>query len=172
MKQLIRSIKAHCVHHYESIAVAENITSGCLQMLLGSVEQAGEYFHGGLTVCNNDQLRQQLDLTSGVPTNKNAAGLVFTIEMARKVALKFNSEIGIAIYGNMTSPEGLYEPAYAAIVRFNKIVYAEKLLPRAEAPSAIPVEYAQRIIRILAGKLQPESEELSHTTSAILEPLS
>ncbi|WP_118973104.1 CinA family protein [Taibaiella koreensis] len=172
MKQLIRSIKEYCVYHYESIAVAENITSGCLQMLLGSVEQAGEYFQGGITTCNNHQLSEQLGVDPIASDRKNEVNLSLTIEMARKVALQFNSEIGLAINGCVSNAEGLYEPAYAAIVRLNKVIYAEKLVPMAKAPSAVPVEYAQRLIRILADKLMPGQEELAHSTAAILEPLS
>ncbi|WP_118951727.1 CinA family protein [Taibaiella helva] len=172
MKQLIRSIKDYCVYHYESIAVAENITSGCLQMLLGSIEQAGEYFQGGITTFGNEQLSEQLGVAPIDPAGRNEINLSRTIEMARKAALKFNSDIGLAINGCAANAGHLYEPSYAAIVRFNKVIYTEKLLPRAKAPSAVPVEYAQRLIRILAEKLMPESEEIAGTTAAILEPLS
>lgn len=172
MKQLINSIKDYCVYNYENIAVAENITSGCLQMLLGSVEQAGQYFQGGITTYTHQQLSDQLQVEPVSVNNKNEKNLALTIEMARKVADKFNGEIGIAINGCVGNKNGTFEPAYAAIVRFNKVLYAEKLVPLAKAPSAIPIEYAQRIIRTLAEKLLPEQEEITYTTSEILEPLS
>lgn len=172
MKQLINSIKDYCTYNYENIAVAENITSGCLQMLFGSVEQAGQYFQGGITTYTPQQLSDQLQVESISAANKNEKNLALTIEMARKVASKFNSEIGIAINGCTRDKDGMFEPTYAAIVRFNKVLYAEKLMPLAKAPSAIPIEYAQRIIRILAEKLLPEQEEITYTTSEILEPLS
>lgn len=172
MKQLINTIKDYCTNHYENIAVAENVTSGCLQMLFGSVEDAGQYFQGGITTFSNEQLSQQLDVEPIQASNRNELNLALTIDMARKVAVKFNSEIGIAVNGCVRNQEGLFEPSYAAIVRFNKVVYAEKLIPMAKAPSAVPVEYAQRIIRILAEKLMPEQEEIVHATSEILEPLS
>jgi nicotinamide-nucleotide amidase len=172
MKQLINSIKDYCIYNYESIAVAENITSGCLQMLFGSVEQAGQYFQGGITTYTHQQLNDQLQVEPILTDNKNEKNLALTIEMARKVANKFNSEIGIAINGCTRDKNGVFEPTYAAIVRFNKVLYAEKLMPLAKSPSAIPIEYAQRIIRILAEKLLPEQEEITYTTSEILEPLS
>jgi len=172
MKQLINNIKDYCTNNYENIAVAENVTSGCLQMLFGSVDQASEYFQGGITTYTNEQLSAQLEVEPISPANRNDLNLALTIDMARKVALKFKSEIGIAVNGCVRNPDGLYEPSYAAIVRFNKVIYAEKLIPMAKAPSAVPVEYAQRIIRILAEKLLPEQEEIIQSTSAILEPLS
>jgi phage anti-repressor protein len=172
MKQLINSIKEYCIYNYENIAVAENITSGCLQMLLGSVEQAGQYFQGGITTYTQQQLSDQLQVEAIKSDNKNEKNLALTIEMARKVARKFNSEIGIAINGYISDKNGVFEPSYAAIVRFNKVLYAEKLTPLAKAQGAIPIEYAQRIIRILAEKLLPEQEEITYTTSEILEPLS
>jgi hypothetical protein len=172
MKQLINAIKDYCTYNYENIAVAENITSGCLQMLLGSVENAGQYFQGGITTYTHQQLSDQLQVESISADNKNEKNLALTIELARKVACRFNSEIGIAINGCTRNTDGLFVLAYAAIVRFNKVLYAEKLLPLAKAPSAIPIEYAQRIIRILAEKLLPEQEEITYTTSEILEPLS
>jgi nicotinamide-nucleotide amidase len=172
MKQLINSIKDYCTNNYENIAVAENVTSGCLQMLFGSVEHAGQYFQGGVTTYTNEQLSAQLDVEPISAANKNELNLSLTIEMAKKVAVRFNSEIGIAVNGCIRNHEGLFEPSYAAIVRFNKVIYAEKLVPLTKAPSAIPIEYAQKIIRTLAEKLIPEQEEITYATSEILEPLS
>jgi nicotinamide-nucleotide amidase len=172
MKQLINDIKDYCTNNYENIAVAENVTSGCLQMLLGSVEHAAQYFQGGITTYSNAQLSAQLGVAPISTDNKNELNLALTIEMAKKVSLKFKSEIGIAVNGCVQNHDGLFEPSYAAIVRFNKVIYAEKLTPKAQAPSAVQVEYAQRIIRILASKLLPEPEENVYSTSEILEPLS
>lgn len=172
MKQLIQSIKEYCTWHYESIAVAENVTSGCLQMLLGSIEGAGQYFQGGITTYTHDQLSQQLGVAPARQEHRNEVNLSLTIEMAHKVAQKFNSEIGIAINGCASNAAQGFEPSYAAIVRLNKVIYAEKLSPMARAASAVQIEYAQRIIRILAEKLLPAQEEMTVTTAEILEPLS
>lgn len=171
MKNLINSIKDYCTHNYESIAVAENITSGCLQMLLGSVPHASEYFQGGLTALGNENLSRHLGVQPIDCHNKTDLNLSLTIDMAKVVAKKFNSDIGIAING-CNSADNKFNPSYAAIVRFNKVIYAEKLMPRAQASSAVPIEFAQRIIYILAEKLMPKEEEFACTTAEIFEPLS
>lgn len=171
MKQVIQSIKEYCTHHYENIAVTENITSGCLQMLLGSVEHADQYFQGGITLLSPAQLKQHLGIDAGA-CQTSSANLAVTIDIARKTAIKFNSEIGIAINGSKLDEAGSFGPAYVAVVRFNKVIYAEKLLPSAKAPSAVPIEYAQRVIYALADKLIHDQEEMAYATSEILEPLS
>lgn len=172
MKQVINTIKDQCMRNYESIAVMEHITSGCLQMLLGSVSQAGQYFSGGITVPTDDQLRMQLAVAPLHPDNKSETNLALTIEMARKVARQFNSEIGIAVSGCAQHTGNPFEPSYAAIVRLGKVIYAEKLIPRSGSPDAISIEYAQRVVNVLAEKLLPEPEEYSPATTRILEPLS
>lgn len=172
MKQVIHAIREYCTHSYENIAVAENITSGCLQMLLGSVEHADQYFQGGITTLSASQLRQQLGIEEVSSDSNSKENLARTIDMAREVARRFNSEIGIAINGCSRNEQGLFEPSYAAIVRFNKVIYAEKLLPSAQAPSAVPIEYAQRVLYTLAEKLIHDQEELLYTTAEVLEPLS
>lgn len=173
MKQLINAIKDYCTYNYESIAVAENITSGCLQMLFGSVDQAASYFQGGITTLNNQQLSGMLGIEAINSKNRTDLNMAITIDMAKAVATKFNSDIGIAINGcHDSNTDPLTQPSFAAIVRFNKVIYAEKLMPKAHASSAVPIEYAQRIIYILAEKLLPQQEEMTHTTAQILEPLS
>lgn len=140
-------------------------------MLLGNVPNAGDYFQGGLTALGSDNLSSLLGIQSISCDNKTELNLSLTIDMAKAVAKKFNSEIGIAING-CNSYDDKFNPSYAAIVRFNKVIYAEKLLPRAQASSAVPIEYAQRIIYILGEKLLNKEEELAYTTADILEPLS
>lgn len=178
MKQLINAIKDHCIYNYENIAVAENITSGCLQMLLGSVENAAQYFQGGITAFTDHQLFRQLDVAplsangNSAPESKKEDCLMLAIELAKKVASKFNAEIGIAIYGSTNNEKAMFQPSYAAITRFNRVLYAEKFLPGTKASNAIPIEYAQKIIHILAKELIPQQEEISFSTSEIPEPLS
>ena len=173
MKHLINAIKDYCTYNYESIAVAENITTGCLQMLFGSVDQASTYFQGGITTLNNHQLSTILGVEAINNKNRTDLNMGITIDMAKAVAAKFNSDIGIAINGcHDTQTDPLVQPSFAAIVRFNKVIYAEKMMPKAQASSAVPIEYAQRIIYVLAEKLLPQQEEIAHTTAQILEPLS
>lgn len=156
MKSLINAIKDYCVKNNESISVAENITSGCLQMLFGNSEDAALYFNGGITTISGDQLSNQLGVMPVSDNNKTDLNLSLTIQMAKAVAKKFGSEIGIAINGYNGNKKSLTEqPSFAAIVRFNQVIYAEKLLPSAQSPSAIPIEYAQRIINRLAEQLMP-----------------
>jgi nicotinamide-nucleotide amidase len=173
MKNVIQSIKEYCTYNYESIAVAENITSGSLQLIFGAVPEAREYFKGGITAWNHHQLASCLD----VPpfdniANPHQANLSMTIELAKAVAKKFNSDIGIVINGTATNAGGLYQPAYAVITRFNKLLYAEKLVPYTRHAHAVPLEFAQRVIKMLASKLIPEPEDTMYTTAEILEPLS
>lgn len=156
MKHLINSIKDHCLRNNESISVAENITTGCLQMLFGNSEDASLYFHGGITAVTSYQLSRQLDIMPVNMHNKSEVNMSLTIQMARSVAKKFGSEIGIAINGiSHSKKELIKQPSFAAIVRFNQVIYAEKLLPFTHAPSAVAIEYAQRVITTLAEHLTP-----------------
>ena len=170
MKQVINAIKDFCVYNYETIAVAEHATSGCVQMLLSSVPQAETYFQGGVSTTHNEQLGSLLGVESVGYEHKNNLNLSLSIDTAKAVAKKFNSDIGIAIVG-CPHPYGQLHCSYATIVRFNKVVYAGKFTSRAIA-NKLPIEYAQQIIQILADKLLPNQEELLYTTSEILEPLS
>ena len=86
-----------------------------------------------------------------------------TIQMAKAVAKKFGSEIGIAINGfNLKKNDLINQPSFAPIVRFNQVIYAEKLLPQTHAPSAVAIEYGQRVITTLAEQLMPASSDSSY----------
>ena len=163
MKHLINSIKEHCIKNNESISVAENITTGCLQMLFGNSDDASLYFNGGITTTTNYQLSRQLGIMPINALNKTALNMSLTVQMAKAVAKKFGSEIGIAINGfNLNTKELIKQPSFAAIVRFNHVIYAEKLFPHTHAPSAVAIEYAQRIITTLAEQLMPAPSDSSY----------
>lgn len=162
MKILINQIKNYCINNNESIAVAENITTGCLQMLLGNTTDAHLFFQGGITISSDHQLSSQLGILPLNIQNKTEINLSLTIQMAKAVAKKFGSEIGIAVNGFNTTADGKPSPAFAAIVHLNEIIYAEKLLPAAHAATAIPIEYAQRIVKQLATQLMPADTDSSY----------
>ena len=55
--QVIDQIKNILIDRGETIAVAESLTSGHLQVALASAENASEFFQGGITVYNLGQRR-------------------------------------------------------------------------------------------------------------------
>lgn len=82
-----------------TVAVAESCTSGLIQNALSLAEDSMSFFQGGLTVYNTGQKVKQLNVNPIEAERCNAVSKSIAEKMARGVAKKFNSEIGVAITG-------------------------------------------------------------------------
>jgi len=102
----------------KTLAVAESITCGKLQALVGSVSDSSKYFKGGLTAYNLGQKTKHLCVDEIHASKVNCVSDVVAIQMAKGITNLFNSTFGIGTTGYAEPyPDG-NEPiprAYVAI---------------------------------------------------------
>jgi PncC family amidohydrolase len=140
----------------ETIAVAESVTSGLLQLTLAQAEKAAEFFQGGICVYNLGQKCRHLAVE---PIHAQAVDCVsekVSQEMAINACRLFTSDWGIGITGYATPvPEsGGKLFAFYAIARKGKIVYKSKITAREEEAFNIQLKYVTTILDQLLKQLR------------------
>lgn len=132
----------------ETVAVAESVTSGLLQLLFAQAEEAAEFYQGGITTYNLGQKYRHLKVEPIHAKDVNCVSEKVAREMAMNVCILFNSDWGIGVTGYATpvpeSGEKLY--AFYAIAHKNKIVDKGKLNPKNDQPFNIQLHYVARIL--------------------------
>ena len=83
----------------ETLAVAESVTSGNLQVAFSSAKKATEFFQGGITAYNTGQKSRHLHVDPIEAERTNCVSEKISRSMAQEVCRMFSSNWGIAITG-------------------------------------------------------------------------
>lgn len=86
-------------HKYETLAVAESVTAGQLQVAFSLAEGATQIFQGGLTAYNIGQKSRHLQIDPVHAGNTNCVSEKVADQMAAHVVSLFAADWGIAITG-------------------------------------------------------------------------
>ena len=130
-----------------TVAVAESLTSGHLQALIGSVSGASGFFLGGVTAYTLGQKVSLLGVDRSVAEPVNCVSAPVAEQMARGVCELFGSAIGVATtgYAEPAAP-GASPHAYWCIVsRGGPVLRSGKI----EAPGLSRTE----VQRTVAGRV-------------------
>src|ERR1700754_936950 len=90
-------IRDFCVANRLTIAVAESVSAGAIQLLLSTAQDAALFFQGGITAYNLGQKSRHLSIEPIYAENCNCVDNAVSIEMAKGVCSLFSSQIGIGI---------------------------------------------------------------------------
>ena len=154
----LEKIHKALVKRNQTIAVAESVTCGLLQLTLGQAEFASEFYQGGITVYNIGQKYKHLQVEPIHAEAHNCVSEKVTAEMALHVCGLFNSDWGIGVTGYATPvPEsGNKIFAFYSIAYNKKIVAKGKLSPKKEPPFNLQLNYTKAIIDRLQKQLTKE----------------
>lgn len=83
----------------QTVAVAESVTAGHLQVAFSLAEHAMDFFQGGITVYNLGQKARHLDVNPIHALSCNCVAEEVSAQMATEVTRLFLSDWGIAITG-------------------------------------------------------------------------
>jgi nicotinamide-nucleotide amidase len=83
----------------QTVAVAESVTAGHLQVAFSMAENAWQFFQGGITTYNLMQKAKHLHVDPTHALSCNSVSEEVAAEMAKHVRLLFMSDWGIAITG-------------------------------------------------------------------------
>jgi PncC family amidohydrolase len=87
------------IKHEQTVAVAESVTAGNLQMALSMAEGSTEFFPGGITTYNINQKVKHLNVEPMHAMACNCVSEKVAQEMGTEVIKLFNSDWGIGITG-------------------------------------------------------------------------
>jgi nicotinamide-nucleotide amidase len=99
---VLNEIRDLLIGREESIAVAESVTAGHLQVAFSLAENAMEFFQGGLTAYNVGQKARHLHVDPIHAIACDSVSEKVAAQMAQQVAVLFGADWGIAITGYAT----------------------------------------------------------------------
>jgi len=139
----------------QTISVAESVTSGLLQFALASMENAVNFYQGGVTAYNIAQKFKHLTVEPLHALSVNCVSAKVAVEMAKNVCQKFTSDWGIAVTGYATPvPEsGNKVFAYYCIVYKDKVKSKGKILSGKQEPARVQMRYATVILQQLSRQI-------------------
>lgn len=151
-QETLHKVRAYLLQQEETIAVAESVTAGFMQLAFSTVADAMKLFQGGITTYNLGQKYHHLRVE---PTHAFACNCVsekVAVQMATQVCTLFRSDWGISITGFAApvpeSSQQLY--AFYAIVHSGKVLRSGRVVPVGEDPFSIQRWYVNEVLNILA----------------------
>ncbi len=159
-EQVIQSITEILLKRRQTIAVAESVTAGHLQVALASAENASQFFQGGITAYNLGQKSRHLKIEPIHAEGCNCVSDKVAIEMAYEVTRLFSCDWGIAITGYAAPvPEYSIDElfAYYAISFQQKLLEVKKIKAEKNDPMKVQVFYVNSIITDFHRLLEHQS---------------
>lgn len=151
MKDIAPAIAQSLIKHAATVAVAESVTGGMLQQFFSSMENAAQFFQGGMTAYNIGQKCRHLAIDPVHAMQCDCVSKQVAEEMAAHVCILFCSSWGIAVTGYATAvPEsGNKTFAYYAIAKNSKVKKSGILLPQRVLPEEVKQSYVESIVKEL-----------------------
>ena len=140
-----------------TIAVAESVTSGNLQVAFSLAANAILFYQGGITTYNVGQKCRHLSVEPTHALDSNCVSQKVSDQMALAVAEMFSSDIGVGITGYASPvPEHNINKlfAYLSVSKRKKIVVSKKLTAPDGTPNKVQLFYCENTLRLLVKVLQ------------------
>ncbi|RAK35983.1 UNVERIFIED_ORG: PncC family amidohydrolase [Chitinophaga ginsengisegetis] len=97
--ELLRQIRQLLTGNQQTVAVAESVTAGHLQVMLSLAEKAMDFFQGGITTYNIGQKTKHLNIDPIHAQTCDCVSEKVALEMSIAVGPLFSADWGIAITG-------------------------------------------------------------------------
>jgi nicotinamide-nucleotide amidase len=149
-QKIIDTIRDRMTKKGQSIAVAESVTAGHLQVALASAENASKFFQGGMTTYNLGQKVKHLSIEPIHAQSCNCVSEKIAEQMALQIATLFISDWGIGITGYAAPlPECSIEDLFAfyAISFRGKLLSSQKIEAQKDSPMKVQLFYVNHILR-------------------------
>ncbi len=153
----LQVIKEYCLSREASIAVAESVSTGMLQNIIGSAKGAMLFYEGGITTYNCDQKLEHLKIPYEDCNPYKGISQRIAEKMAVEVCKLFNCEIGLSLTGYAAPvPErdltDLF--AYGAIVLNGEVIFSRKMHSKKSNPEEVKAGYCKEILNACESLLQ------------------
>ena len=162
--QAIARIKDQLMIHQQTLAVAESVTSGHLQVAFASAEMASRFFQGGITTYNLGQKSRHLNVEPIHAEASNCVSEKVAAEMALNVTALFSSDWGIGITGYAAPvPECDIQElfAYYAISYRGKLMDQKFISAKTDEPIKVQIFYANEILVAFDNLIMKSKENKS-----------
>lgn len=158
--QIIQSITEIILKQQQTIAVAESVTAGHMQVALASAENASQFFQGGITAYNLGQKSRHLKIEPIHAESCNCVSDKIAIEMAYGVTQLFSCDWGIGITGYAAPlPEYSIDElfTYYAICFQQKLLAVKRITAEKNDPIKVQLFYVNNILKDLHKLMKDQS---------------
>lgn len=155
-KAKANALRKYFLDHAETVAVAESVTSGLLQLEFSGIPDAEKFYQGGITTYNLGQKYKHLNVEPIHAVNCNCISQQVANQMALNVCPLFLSEWGIGITGFATPTKESQNKIfcfYAIAVR-GQIISSSQIISKKLKPREVQQFYCDEIINDLLNKLE------------------
>ena len=155
-QRVIETIRNNLIARHETIAVAESVTSGLLQLALSGADNAANFYQGGLTAYNLGQKSRHLAIDPVHALSCNSVSERIAGEMALNICRLFTSQWGVGItgYASPVPESGNQVYAWYAIAHRGNILMTKKSSPKKDEPFRTQQWYVTHVLKDLAGCFQ------------------
>jgi nicotinamide-nucleotide amidase len=154
-------IREQLLARSETLAVAESVTAGSLQMAFASATNASAFFQGGITTYNIGQKTRHLNVEPIEAMACNAVSKNVAETMAMNAAKLFISDWGIAItgYAAPLPEQGVTDLfAYFCISYKGQCLLTESITAEKQDPLQVQTHYVNKILTNFADLLKGQSK--------------
>jgi nicotinamide-nucleotide amidase len=149
------------IRRKQTVALAESVTAGHLQVAFSMAKDAMIFFQGGITAYNLQQKTRHLKVDPVEALASNCVSEEVASQMAKQAAIIFSSDWGIAITGYASPiPEmNIYDLfACYAISRRNKQTVSHTITVENNSPLEVRLYYTNYVIEHFQTILCNEEE--------------
>jgi nicotinamide-nucleotide amidase len=153
---IIQSIGNILIQRQQTIAVAESVTSGHMQVALSAASDAAKFYQGGITAYNIGQKSRHLRVNPILAATCNCVSEQVAHEMAQEICRLFTADWGLSVTGYASKvPESNNELfAYFAISYAGKVTQSGKLEPPDAEPVHVQSFYVNELLKMLEAALK------------------
>ncbi|QJB30686.1 CinA family protein [Chitinophaga oryzae] len=154
----INRIRTILMNRQQTLAVAESVTAGMLQVAFSSADKASEFFQGGITTYNLGQKARHLHLDPIHGQRCNCVSAETARTLSENCCSFFSSHWGIGItgYASTVPEEGITELySYYSIAADGQEMKSARITPPPgmDNPIAVRYFYTNTVIDILLDVL-------------------
>ena len=152
-KAVLQKLRDRFLTVDKTIAAAESVTSGYVQLALSQAKDASMFFQGGITVYNLGQKYKHLSVEPIHAQECMCVSSKVAEQMAMNVCTLFGSDYGIGVTGfASTLPEkGINELyAYFAIAENHRILLSEKMHAQEMESEKVQAFYTRELLKRLS----------------------
>lgn len=159
-RDLLNEIGQKLIKQGYTISCAESVSSGLLQYALGSIENASEFYQGGITVYNTPQKTRHLHIEPIHALSVDAVSQKVANEMAAQCSQLFlsNWSIGITGYASASPESGNELYAYYCIAKQGQVSKCGKLVPDTRDPDDVKQYYVKEMLLKLKEALEETAQ--------------
>lgn len=147
--EILQNIRDILLHSKKTIATAESVTSGNLQVYLSHAKDASKFFQGGITTYNLGQKYKHLSVEPIHAEECNCVSEKVARQMALHSCKLFNSDYGLGItgYASRQPEKNIHDLfAFIAIAEKEHILLSEKLIAEREDSIEIQEFYSLKLL--------------------------